>query len=149
MQKRAAVGGETGANGEWYRGGEFIATSENTVKGGRLEERPIDPDFARKCQEMRAQAARVAEWSESRRLVLAPVISALTANPGIVSDSVWRRMVEDHAAGFLPSLGRTLEVEGTLSIRRAECAVKAILGRRKKANATEWDSMLSLLTESL
>lgn len=31
-QKRAAKGGEEGANGEWYEGGKFIATTEH-VKG--------------------------------------------------------------------------------------------------------------------
>lgn len=28
MQKRAKIGGEIGANGEWYDGGKFIATTE-------------------------------------------------------------------------------------------------------------------------
>lgn len=28
-QKRAAKGGEEGANGEWYEGGKFIATTEH------------------------------------------------------------------------------------------------------------------------
>lgn len=28
MQQRAQVGGQTGANGEWYEGGKFIATTE-------------------------------------------------------------------------------------------------------------------------
>lgn len=32
-QARAAKGGETGANGEWYEGGKFIATTPETKKG--------------------------------------------------------------------------------------------------------------------
>lgn len=32
IQKRARKGGEYGANGEWYEGGKFIATSERTKK---------------------------------------------------------------------------------------------------------------------
>lgn len=32
-QKRAAVGGEFGANGEWYEGGKFINTVEENAKG--------------------------------------------------------------------------------------------------------------------
>ncbi len=31
-QKRAAVGGEFGANGEWYEGGKFINTVEENAK---------------------------------------------------------------------------------------------------------------------
>ena len=31
-QKRAAVGGEFGANGEWYEGGEFINTVADNAK---------------------------------------------------------------------------------------------------------------------
>lgn len=29
MQQRAQVGGQVGANGEWYEGGKFIATVDN------------------------------------------------------------------------------------------------------------------------
>ena len=32
-QRRAKVGGETGANGEWYEGGKFINTVANNGKG--------------------------------------------------------------------------------------------------------------------
>jgi hypothetical protein len=31
-QARAAVGGEVGANGEWYEGGKFIATKDNAKR---------------------------------------------------------------------------------------------------------------------
>lgn len=33
-QKRAAKGGEVGANGEWYEGGKFIATTERKKTEG-------------------------------------------------------------------------------------------------------------------
>lgn len=35
-QKRAAVGGAVGANGEWYEGGKFIATA-NRAKGSKVK----------------------------------------------------------------------------------------------------------------
>jgi hypothetical protein len=34
-QRRAGPGGETGANGEWYEGGKFIATQDNPKRSGR------------------------------------------------------------------------------------------------------------------
>lgn len=34
-QRRARPGGETGANGEWYEGGKFIATRDNPKRTGR------------------------------------------------------------------------------------------------------------------
>jgi GNAT superfamily N-acetyltransferase len=34
-QRRARAGGETGANGEWYEGGKFIATQDNAKRAGR------------------------------------------------------------------------------------------------------------------
>jgi len=33
MNTRAKSGGQIGANGEWYNGGEFLPSSEKTVKG--------------------------------------------------------------------------------------------------------------------
>jgi len=35
MKRQAKKGGETGANGEHYKGGQFIAESENTTKGAQ------------------------------------------------------------------------------------------------------------------
>jgi hypothetical protein len=40
-QKRASVGGEFGANGEWYEGGRFINTvPENAKKHGSVARKP-------------------------------------------------------------------------------------------------------------
>lgn len=36
----AKAGGEFGANGEWYKGGQFVADSENTVKGRYVKKGP-------------------------------------------------------------------------------------------------------------
>jgi hypothetical protein len=36
MKRQAKTGGETGANGEFYKGGQFIAENENTVKGATI-----------------------------------------------------------------------------------------------------------------
>lgn len=33
METRAAKGGQYGKNGEWYEGGQFLPSSENTEKG--------------------------------------------------------------------------------------------------------------------
>lgn len=33
MAHKAKTGGEIGANGEFYKGGQFVADSENTIKG--------------------------------------------------------------------------------------------------------------------
>lgn len=35
MKRQAKKGGEIGANGEHYKGGQFIATSEKTIKGSK------------------------------------------------------------------------------------------------------------------
>lgn len=35
MHSRAKVGGEVGANGEWYAGGQFIATTDKPKTGRR------------------------------------------------------------------------------------------------------------------
>lgn len=143
-QKRAKIGGEFGPNGEWYKGGAFIATTD-APKSAKPEPRPEDPEAAERRAAAAAQAARIAEWLEGRRTSLNGIIATLTANPGI-DEAIWQQKVVDHAAGFLPSLGRTLWVQGNLSARQAEAVAKAILGRQTKKNAEEWDRMIENLT---
>lgn len=45
-QKRARAGGERGANGEWYEGGKFIATTEAAKKCGSTTSRPRKAEVA-------------------------------------------------------------------------------------------------------
>jgi hypothetical protein len=76
-QKRAAVGGELGANGEWYEGGKFIATKENPKSSPvrfELSAAEMQAKADREAAEMRLQ-----EWLSSRRAALALAISALLA----------------------------------------------------------------------
>lgn len=145
LQKRAKSGGEIGPNGEWYPGGAFIATTDH-AKSVRFESRPVDEA---RLAAGRAEARRIAEWLESRQTALAGIVAALTANPGDVDDAVWRQRVIDHAAGFLPSLGRTLYMQGNLSERQAEYVAKAIIGRRTRKTEAQHDEMIDLLTQEL
>lgn len=46
MAHHAKKGGEIGANGEFYKGGQFVADSEETIKG----ERKRKPSGSRKIQ---------------------------------------------------------------------------------------------------
>jgi hypothetical protein len=144
-QKRAAAGGEFGPNGEWYKGGAWIATTEEP-KGVPVE-RVLSPEAAARHAEQAARAARIAAWVEARRVRFADLIATLTFNPGDVDDATWRYRVENHSAGFLPSLGRSLYTGGSLTERQAEYAVKAVLGRRTKKNADEWESLRDALCE--
>lgn len=140
-QRRAQKGGEFGANGEWYEGGKFIATSENTIKSAPAERRAYTPDPAQE-----ARAAAINAWLAQRQAELAPIVAQLTSKPDGIDEAVWQQRVIDHAAGFLPSLGRTLHVQGSLSAKQAEFVAKAILGRCTRRNAAEFDALLEKLT---
>jgi hypothetical protein len=39
-QKRAKIGGEVGANGEFYEGGKFIATTDHSKRHGSVKRKP-------------------------------------------------------------------------------------------------------------
>lgn len=134
-QKRAAVGGELGANGEWYEGGKFIATKDNPKSS------PVR--FELSAAEMQAKAdreaaeARLQEWLASRRAALAPAISALLAygQPNDVFEN------------FHHSLGRQLSECGSLTRKQAAYAVKGVLGRQTKRNAEEWDALFESMVQ--
>lgn len=145
-QRRAVAGGEVGPNGEWYAGGTFIATTDRP-KSAPLE-RVLSVEDEAERAERATRIASLAAWLESRRAQFAPIIATLTANvDGIYDAATWDRRVADHAAGFLPSLGRTLYMQGSLSEKQAHHVVKAILGRQTKRNAAEWDELFASLTE--
>ncbi len=144
-QRRAVAGGEAGPNGEWYRGGTFIATTD-APKSVPSERRELTADARARRASESARAVRIAEWVELRRSELADVITALTANVEGVNAAEWQTRVENHQAGFLPSLGRTLWAACTLSARQAEYVARAIIGRRTKRNAERWDALVERLT---
>lgn len=134
-QKRAAVGGELGANGEWYEGGKFIATKDNPKSS------PVH--FEPSASQLQAQAdreaaeARLQAWLASRRAVLAAPIAALLAH-GTPTD------VFEH---FYCSLGRQLSESGSLTARQALFAAKGIFGRQNKKNAEQWDATIELMVQ--
>ena len=106
-QRRAAPGGEVGANGEWYEGGKFIATKDNPKTApARWDESPA--------------AAADREAGERR----AAEIAALLAHGS----------PDDLYENFYVSMGRQLREAGSLSRRQAVCAVKGIHGRRTVAD---------------
>ena len=148
-QRRAAAGGERGANGEWYEGGKFIATKDRTKSA------PVKREYS--AEETAAYLARKAEradfkanhgaWLAARRGEFANLITEMTTNHGFSHEpSVWKQLVEGYAAGFYPSLGWTLHQTGYLSERQAEYACKFVFNRRNKKNAAEFDALWDSLT---
>lgn len=68
-QRRAKVGGEVGANGEWYDGGKFIATEAHTIKSAApyrptLSDAEIAERAERKAREEAEHAVRVVKLAE-------------------------------------------------------------------------------------
>lgn len=134
-QKRAAVGGELGANGEWYEGGKFIATKENPKSSPVRFELSVAEMQAKADRE--AAEARLQGWLASRRLALASAISALLAHGD----------ANDVFENFHHSLGRQLSESGSLTRKQASYAVKGVLGRQTKKNADEWDALFELMVQ--
>ncbi len=142
-QRRAAAGGEVGANGEWYRGGAFIATTDHPKSAPLQAERP-DPAWV---ADQRERAAKIREWVCARRARFAELIDRLTVNPGDVSDDRWQWMLENGHAGFLPSLGRDLSICGSLSRRQAEFVARFVFGRRSAKNDAAWSELVDSLSQ--
>lgn len=150
-QKRAKPGGEFGANGEWYEGGKFIATQEDTVKAAPLRHEVSAEEQARRNAYQVEQAARTVRfqtWLAGRQRLFAALISTFLAKTNLnLTDAQWADMVTNGNAGFLASLGSQLRSNGSLSQRQALYAVKAMFGRQNKRNAAEWEALLIALTE--
>lgn len=144
IQKRARSGGEFGVNGEFYEGGKFLPSNENRPKTAPAER----PEVAQARADRSAEAARIENWLTSRRERFAALIAGLLVNTSEHSDEFWAQMVENHQAGFLPSLGRTLYMTGTLSQRQAEALAKNQFGRMTKKNADEFENLVNALTEN-
>lgn len=148
-QRRAQAGGEIGANGEWYEGGKFIATQENTVKTAPMHHEVSPEEAARRAardEESRITAARIQAWLVERRARFADVIARLTANPGH-DPKWWAELLANHQAGFHASLGTQLYSSGALSPKQAQHVAKAIFGRCNRKNADAWDALVTDLSE--
>jgi hypothetical protein len=148
-QRRAKAGGEYGANGDWYEGGKFIATEEDTIKRAPMRHEVTPEEAARRAardEENRITAARVQAWLTERRARFADVIARLTANPGH-DPKWWAELLANGQAGFHASLGVQLRDGGSLSARQAEYVAKAIFGRCNRKNAEAWDALVSGLVE--
>lgn len=133
-QRRARKGGELGANGEWYEGGKFIATTE-AAKSAPVRFEPSEAQ-QQAAAEREAAEARLQAWLAQRRLELATAIAALLAhgNP------------DDLYEGFYPSLGRQLSDSGSLTRRQAVYAAKGVFGRETKRNAEQWWALVEAMT---
>jgi len=149
IQRRARAGGEVGANGEWYEGGKFIATREDTVKVSPPAPRVLTPE-ERAAKDAQAAAdlakgERVRAWVAARREVNAEALAELR-RPGWVD--MWGNVLQP-ATNFHVRLAWHLEEYGCLTPRQAECVAKKMIGRRNKGNAADWDRLVNQLTEVL
>lgn len=126
-QRRAAAGGEFGANGEWYEGGKFIATKADTIKQAPMRHEVSAEELARRAQRAAEQAAtvkRLNEWLAARAEKFASVLVILEAP---LLDQ-WGKVVPMPET-FAQSLGRQLRASGSVSRKQAQCIAK-IIGRR-------------------
>lgn len=145
-QRRAKAGGEYGPNGEWYDGGKFIATQADTIKRAPASRRLLTVEE----EESRSQAAakfaevesRRREWIASRTATLSTVLRAL-------EQSLWVDQWGNPEGRnpFLISLAQQLRANGSLSPRQAQFAAKAVVGRRTKRTALEFDELVDLITQ--
>ena len=124
FQPRAKTGGEFGPNGEWYTGGQFIANSEDTIKGGNLAWDAPKPSAERLALDFQTarKASQYAAVLRFRVSVFADLLTVLESEPQGVYETFWQ------------SLARQVRQTGSLSPKQAECAAKAVYGRRTKKN---------------
>lgn len=71
MAHNAKAGGEVGANGEFYKGGQFVADKADTVKGSSYTY--VDRSFD-------ARVARELEWSNRSRIIAEGDLCRITAS---------------------------------------------------------------------
>lgn len=148
-QRRAKVGGEYGANGEWYEGGKFIATHENTIKVAPMRHEVSPEEAARRLardEANRITAARLQVWLAARRERFADLIARLTANPGH-DPKWWAELLQNNQAGFYASLGTQLQSGGSLTHRQSEHVAKFVFGRANRKNEQAWDALVADISE--
>ncbi len=64
-KRQAKAGGERGANGEWYEGGQFICTVPDYV-GRRKQERRMSREVPEWAKQRDARERRIIEWKQDR-----------------------------------------------------------------------------------
>lgn len=134
--RRARAGGEVGANGEFYRGGSFIATTDHP-KGPSVVARTPSVEAQRVQAEIAAEQARIEAWLAARQAQFADVVAQLlaTQDPAAYTES------------FYASLGHQLHASGSLSAKQAECVVKFVFGRETKQNMDARDDLREALQQ--
>lgn len=144
-QRRAKAGGEFGANGEWYEGGKFIATQEDTIKAAPVRHEISPEERARReaaQAEHAAAVARLNAWLAARAEQFASVLAVLEAT----AKDMWGNPIVTPET-FHQSLGRQLRASGSVSPKQAQFVAKAVYGRRNKRNAEAYDALLTALVE--
>lgn len=134
--RRARAGGEVGANGEFYKGGSFIATTDHP-KGPAVVTRTPSAEAQRVQAEIAAEQARVDAWLAARQAQFAALIASLVAtqDPAVYIES------------FYASLGRQLRESGSLSAKQADYVVKFVFGRETKQNMDARETLREALQE--
>ncbi len=127
---RARKGGAIGANGEFYKGGQFIANSEDTVKGASMSWEPL-PKTQWQIEQEAEIAKRVeeeAQWLAGRVAQFADLLHLLEGVQNVFS--VYE--------SFHQSLARQFKQTGVLSPKQAHCVANFFFGRRTKKNAEDF-----------
>ena len=144
-QQRARVGGELGANGEWYEGGKFIATQEHTVKESPIRFSISPEEEARRAANKAEDASnqvRLKAWIDARAEQFKSVLEVLEAG---LNDQ-WGRQIEVPET-FHQSLGRQLRCNGSASEKQASHIAKAVFGRQNRRNSDEYEELLDELVK--
>lgn len=141
--RRAAAGGETGVNGEFYEGGKFMPSREDRPKTAPVVREVRPEDVARREREA-AKAVVVKAWLEGRVHRFKDLLACLEAVP----TDQWGNELPGARNAFHADLAATLRATGSLSPRQALYACKAMFSRRTKASAALFDELHHDLTET-
>lgn len=145
-QKRAAVGGEFGANGEWYEGGKFIATRDNAKQSPPPRRELTEDDLARIAAN-RALEQRVIAWHAERQDQFREVTAPFLACPFGMTDAQWQDRLTSGHVDFASSLAHQLMRDGLLSEKQARYFVKFVMGRETKKNSDAWWDLFDSITQ--
>lgn len=145
-QRRAIAGGEIGANGEWYPGGAFIATTDHS-KGCASAKQALTTQTSEQAARIMEYNKRLAAWRADRADKFAAQCDRFMVCPFGRNQADWLRDVENGNAGFEASLAFELKTYGTLTLRQASFFTKAVLGRQTKRNADAWDDLFYAVQE--
>jgi hypothetical protein len=138
-QRRARVGGEVGPNGEFYRGGAWIATTDAPKAAPRPEPSPewLAERTAREAA-ARARAESERAWIDRRVTQFGDLLRVLEwtdpSAPAPLFDS------------FYQSIARSLRTFGRLTPKQARYAVRAYFDGRTRENEAALECMHDALT---